>query len=834
MVSYLIFGILVYLVPLVLTEIQMVGHLAFIANKDSPVTINPKIINFYRRFDLALLEQSLNTLNKFGQQYEDFCLRMTQPSQRNASCVIFRNQDSSEKDDTCSNISLDNYEVKTTENAEVLRYNMEKWKIDTAYAPIKLEGHRLMYISGGENQWKYVKSCQSCPIKKEIDMTEIVQHKARGSDVHFFYEMNGKQLYILTVYKHPKTTLKYNIVCAVPGSIGDSTFIRMAKYSCRRDATEIDRTNEMLIAEYKQIASPTVSKQKRSVNGLLLKRCKRVIPLIGAGILGMEAVSNVFLGRSPLSDIGKGISYTLGIATHSDLSLTRKELDFHAQALSNLTINHNLLLKAHSAVQLDIQRLADAHEQTQHEIAVLFGEMDNKVSVYRLQQMVQNTLIKMVAAIQSGKALQTSPYVFGESDLHNLTAKFRFNNVPLTANINDIITTVQLVENSYTFIISVPIVNMVNHFHLYEVKALPVFREGNGYRVDYKYEYLAINSATLEYVALSETEYRVCSQYPLCTVHTPFRKIDHKAPCEIRSLKYKNNVCPVKIDDTAKAAYLTVQNKTYFSVPSPLDIHLTCTQSDKEFNEHKTISDYGFFVIPSGCEVSIGTDVSIRPGFVAGTHNLQDNTLFQILKVPDSLHEFPTKPNTTLLQPRQPITFNDVHSFADGINLVFDHETTIGEIIRILTYIAIFIAILLIFYCTCRPFRLWLNGCCFCTKPTVYWRKIRGYATPDFQRQNKIKNNSHNEGDKSKSLENVHRAPMTQFAALTQRVKDLRDDMNIFAKKNTAAAPNESRAEEMTESYEMPPPPPSNFHTLHFVHNPNRKTRFADTHFPPQ
>ena len=73
---------------------------------------------------------------------------------------------------------------------------------------------------------------------------------------------------------------------------------------------------------------------------------------------------------------------------------------------------------------------------------------------------------------------------------------------------------------------------------------------------------------------------------------------------------------------------------------------------------------------------------------------------------------------------------------------------------------------------------------------------------------------------------------MSQFAALTQRVKDLRDDMNIFAKKNTDK--RESRAEDMTESFEMPPPPPANFRTLHFVHNPNRKTHFADTHFPPQ
>jgi hypothetical protein len=75
---------------------------------------------------------------------------------------------------------------------------------------------------------------------------------------------------------------------------------------------------------------------------------------------------------------------------------------------------------------------------------------------------------------------------------------------------------------------------------------------------------------------------------------------------------------------------------------------------------------------------------------------------------------------------------------------------------------------------------------------------------------------------------------MTQFAALTQRVKDLRDDMNIFAKKNTATGKSESRAEDMTESFEMPPPPPANFRTLHFVHNPTRKTHFADTHFPPQ
>jgi len=47
--------------------------------------------------------------------------------------------------------------------------------------------------------------------------------------------------------------------------------------------------------------------------------------------------------------------------------------------------------------------------------------------------------------------------------------------------------------------------------------------------------------------------------------------------------------------------------------------------------------------------------------------------------------------------------------------------------------------IFFILYGCSSNFRLWVNGCCFFTKPTVYWRKVKGYNVPAFTREKPIK-----------------------------------------------------------------------------------------------
>lgn len=420
----------------------------------------------------------------------------------------------------------------------------------------------------------------------------------------------------------------------------------------------------------------------------------------------------------------------------------------------------------------------------------------------------------MAAAIQAAQLMQTSPFVFGRQDLHNLTTQFRMNNVPLTSHIDEVMTQLMLVENVYTFVFTVPIINTINNFHLYEVKALPVFKEGDGYSIPIRNKYVAVNTATMEYFTASETEFDYCTRYPMCTVSEPFRKITSESPCEVVSLKFNTNMCTVVADSKAKASFISNRNVTYFSVPEAMEIHLICTESGKEFNQHTKINDYGSFNIPDGCEVKINNEISFRPGFVASVHTMTGANMFEILQFPEDIHEYPQKPDLEITT-RPPLSFQTIESLSEGFNLIFDHETAIGEVIRICAYIAVVIVIFLIFYCCCRPCRLWFNGCCFIQKPTVYWKKIKGYKVPEFQN---LKRLNKNPSDIKNSSMDIKMRTTNAFEVLSQRVRKITEDFHL--KKTTEPTSNKVEDLDLDEIRPMPTTPPT-FRTLHLLSTPS-------------
>jgi len=464
-------------------------------------------------------------------------------------------------------------------------------------------------------------------------------------------------------------------------------------------------------------------------------RNKRAIALATAGLLGFDAVINSFSGQSPLSNIGKGIAYTLGIATHKDLEITRDELQRQAQQISNVTVNQELLMEAQMAVVRDIKELRKAQSIITHEIAIFFTDVDNKINIYRLQNIVQVTLMKMVSAIHACKQQFTSPYVFGAKDLGELTNTFRLEGVQLTTDIDDVITSVILIENTYTFIIAVPLTMDTNDFFLYEVLSFPIFKDGKGFSINVKNKLLAINAAKIEYAVLTELEYDACTSYAMCTIASPFIRMTSHSPCEVRSLQHGANQCDLEADPQAQATFMTFGNITYFSVPEPLDIHLTCKNLQRTFNEQQQISHYGQFFVPDGCQVSIDRDISIKPGFVVTKYRLKDNTLFEILNTPFQLTNFPTTTPPSNITISTDIPFREIGNFKSTFDMVFDHETTVAGVIKFTVYFAIFALIVILIYLAYKPFRIWLNTFMLKTKPSVYWSRIRNYDAPEYRRR---------------------------------------------------------------------------------------------------
>ena len=701
---------------------KYIGNVLYMVQDGRPVSVNPQLVNFHRRFNVNVLLSSLALLDTFALNYHGFCEQIQSVKRDEYEYVALVPANFREAAFKCGEYRARLPEIRSPIEANILLYEMRKQNITRTFAGLNFDNSEFTYLSDNTvSTYNRVKTCSDCEVTDDFaynDFSKLL--KSQGAEIHFYYEDIGGRLVITAEGHDTKSTCpKRPLMCLKHVLTQETVLKTMAKHSCLRDREEIKRTNAHLRQETVQFTHT-----QRAKRGLMLAA--------GAGWMGIEAINSLVTGEAPLSMIGKGLASALGIATAADLRLTRDQLEIHSQALQDLAVNQQLLIDAQNLVFKEVDELRQYNRRAEHEVAILYANIDNKVAIHNLQTLLQLTLLKMSTAISAATQHHTSPYVFGQADLNNLSLSYRAKAVHLTSNLDDVFTSLALVDGVYTFIFSAPIINERNHFWFYELRDLPVYNKGTQYKIKIQNKYFAINSAQDEYILVSETEYRTCMTYLVCPVAAPFVKITSKAPCEINTLKFNSQHCATEMTEEPASNFITYQNVTYYSLPESTSIHVSCQEAANAFGEHKTIVGTGQIQTMPGCTIQAGLEISVRPGFVASKHNLQGDTLFNILKVPDMPMLFPTLPPIEETSPRPVFSFRNVSSIREAAGVIFNEDTVLAEAVRILCGIGIAIAIFAAVYGCCPSFRQWFNGCCFLQKPTKYWRDVKGYQVPDF------------------------------------------------------------------------------------------------------
>jgi len=698
---------------------KYIGNVLYVVQNERPVSVNPQLVNFHRRFDLTTIISSLDALDNFATAYHDFCAKTIGKRRQDFNCVVLPAATFREAQFKCLEFNAVLPEITNPVEANMLLAEMREHNLNRTFAGIAWVGERLTYLSNQQDiLYHRVRPCKECAVTDMLTFEDYnTVSRTQGAEIHFYYEDIEGRL-VITPHGHRKECPKLPIVCVRNDKPKETMLKTLAKHSCMRDKEEIKRTNQILRQEAFQFYR-AVGRVKRGL-GLVL----------GAGYLGTEAINSLATGKAPFAMIGQGIASALGIATAEDIRLTQKELEKHSKALKDLSINQQTLIEAHQVVSNEVAQLQSYNKRQDHDVAILYAELDNKVAIHNLQTLLQLTLLKMSAAIVSAAQHQPSPYVFGQEDLNNISLQFRSKAVILTSELTDIYTSLAIVENIYTFIFAAPIINPENYFYFYEIRDLPVYNDGKQYKIMTSIKYFGINSAKGEYVLVTESEYRTCMTYLVCNIASPFTKITSSAPCEIKTLKYNSQHCPMELSNRPSTNFISHKNVTYYSIPHEQEIAIVCSQSHIAFNQHKTIMGTGQIQTMPGCTIQAG-DISVRPGFIASRHNLQSDTLFQILKVPEMAMSYPTEAPIEEVS-RPTYTFKDVSTVEDAVGLIFNHDTVLAEAVRWICLIGIVVAIFTVIYCVFTPFREWIKGCCFCVKPTKYWRDVKGYNVPDF------------------------------------------------------------------------------------------------------
>lgn len=826
--------------------VQTAGHIIYTSTKETPTVVNPKIVKFYRQFDLQHIKTSIDTLYLFQTQYKKYCDYLQTQAKIGAS-IVMPQVNFDEAQSKCLTQNGRIFEIRNNANHQALLRQMLDDNLMETYAGLKIDiKNNIRFLSDDTPNTRPVyRLCPNCTLVSSISGHNVQSIKDKtGTIIKFKYvihyqEGNPEPMIVTAPYSHDPAQKgeRLNTYCQLTKDNQNSVLNQIVRFSCARDQIDIQRTNEMLHLELLQIESPT-------------KRTKRSIALVGAGLLGMDALISSFTGASPFSTIGQGIAYTLGIATHKDLKLTRTELEKHASQLTNISINQKALIQGYGQVTADIQRLDKIYKHLEYETAVLYNELDNKVNVYRLQSLVQHAIIKMVAAVTAGKQQRTSPYIFGTGDMQNITTMFRQQTVPLSNNVDDIITSVILVNNVYTFIIAIPILEDINAFYFYEIATLPIFKDGQGFDITIHNKFIAVNTQKLEFMIVTNTEYQMCTQHTMCAVAAPFERITIQAPCEIRSLQTKHNTCPIHYSSEARPTFQTFGNTTYYSVPKSMDIHLACKDNNKQFNDNQQIVHYGFFYTPTGCTVTINNEITIRPGYVVSQHFLRENTFLEILHRTPNLTNIPTTTTPLMIITTANNVFRDIDNFDSDFHLIFSNDSAKAEAIRIIFYILGFIALITFCAIVFPKFRLWLKTCTLTTKPSKYWSEVRGYVGPDYIRRNRNQKAlpdpeaGYNNNEPSCPADTRNRSTVTTgYDVLQRRLRNIiwrnpRPAQNTPRSQLNRTIPSytmqsllpTSRNPENFDQIEIAPVPPivtpntsaQSFHTLHYLTNPRR------------
>ena len=697
---------------------QLKGNLLFESEQQSAVTINPHYIQFNRQFDLSHIRDAINLLTNYTDSYAQYCNEVTKDRKRLFDMFQVQSMYYKAKQ-TCKSNGGYLPQIKTEADADKLMDMMKLINIKETPAGLMIRNASLLYYrEETPNEYKQYQACDECTIQRHF-----VGNPNNRALVYAYDDTNS--LYIReTVCQHGKCEKEIPILCTRGMDYDSNILTTMASHSCHRDKFFMQETNRFLMQEYESFIDATGSTNKRKKRFAPPRRRRRMIPaipIIAGGVLGGGLISHAITGTNPFAFIGEIVGGVFGLATAREMQLTRDMINKLSFEMVKIKVNQQAIVTAIEGLSNHALKLEKLIRYQTHDIAVMYGELDSKIAMRYLQSIIQITLLKVHASMVAARQFKPSPYVFGQSDLKQLVSDRRFFRHKMTSNLEEVGTTLIVVDDKFTFLIAVPLKDERSQYFTYRIHQLPIFNANKSYHAILSNEYYAINPITNEYIQLTDTDYSACSQRPICATQAPVFAITTKSPCEISTYLYSTQHCPLTIAPSMGPSFFNYGNTTFYSVPEPLQVNVRCSINGKTLSKHEKIDGMGSFQAHTGCTTQITEQAQIRPIHVAEIHDLDSNSVFGVLKQYNfSSIQYPKDPDqesTTF----KPITILEVSSFSEGLNLLLDVQTNSTDVARIFLVLAIFIILFLTIYISVKPFKLWFDDCCSFTKPHKYW-----------------------------------------------------------------------------------------------------------------
>ena len=418
----------------------------------------------------------------------------------------------------------------------------------------------------------------------------------------------------------------------------------------------------------------------------------------------------------------------------------------HSHSINALLDNQILIKESNNELREQIFHLRNITNMHDYAIKAMFAEKDTKEACERLNDIVQNSLLKLANAITEALAHRTSPFVLSTSDLHDIALRERKRKLLLSTNIDEIYTQLYRNESTYVFHFSVPVIDDKSSYRLYATRNFPIFNpDGKAYRIIPDIKYLGISADTTKYIELTESEYRDCTTKTFCATSNSPNSFNNKASCTALSFRTNEIHCEKQEDIDAHPFFATYDTVTFHSVPQNYSVDIICPINNARnakapVRGDRILSGIGQIHINANCFMKLSDDRTIE------SHHLPEkSTDLGVGTITDALQNV-IQPETYLVpwtnnsywadKPMPPELDLNVtpYKIEDFLRYTFDPQQFTQHTLRtsiIIVVVSVLFGICCFFSRDCLR---WAKTFFLVSNPKKYWTQVKGLHVPYFDK----------------------------------------------------------------------------------------------------
>ena len=627
------------------------------------VHINPDYAIFTKSIDLTSVEDSKNLLTEFHTEHIAVCQEMHDNDKEHNDLFITPLHENTyvfehvykHAEAVCQEIGHTLVQATTLEEQKALYDFLEHHRIFEVYADVAYTPTSETLATPGTiarlTQTGYLRICDETNPATETDISTYFGTYYKQS-LPLAFKRNGPYLSICPVYDNKSL----RTVCQRRERPGHLESMAEEIEFCNARSTDIKDTIFPLaeaLNTLHSIISPeqgTTQKEKRDMTEsqtlqTLARYQKKIeikatnstasdtteihaehqrttrqaafaaVALIGA----MTMITSII---NSLADTASHVTNAKNIGTLAVQSETIRtnqlQLESHVQQLDRIVQNHvNLVEKENRIYTAFIRVISSVQDNIIVYSHLLDSIMNSQMSTFMLSKDEITTLARRTLE-QTSQRMSTNPTDY--------TVKPIYNNGKLSISIE------------------IPLIDPSKQATIYSIRNFPIFKDGKQFVQKCDEDYIAIYENSDHYNTLTRLEYRDCvTRRNRCTSGGPqFTKaIDNCAARQFLGTFPQNVVHKQLSHETP--FFLTVGNKTIYSVAKPMRIELHCPEVDKPGPDFTfTISDRGHFINPTGTCSFTAEGVNFVPSLPKFTKTTVQHDYFQMSTDP-TLFNFPTK-----------------------------------------------------------------------------------------------------------------------------------------------------------------------------------------------